>query len=101
MLNVVMNFSARSKILITPGIVELGKVQYRINKEIAKLSSDVFDEIWVLNEVNKKAFKDAEINNKCRMHFYDNLSNEIFNKLYSYGLDTLVVIENDLPDIYV
>jgi len=102
MINVSKMFDAKYKILITPGIVELGKQQYQINKKLSSIASGVFDEIWIINKVNKYAFIDGvKDNTKCKLIEYDKLDKIIFDKVNSFGKDFFVVFENDLPDSYV
>ena len=101
MLNTVTKFEAKHKILITPGVVELGRNQYSVNVELAKLSKDVFDEIWIINKVNKYAFlvglKDCKF---CKIKTFDRLDDNVFSLVNSFDSDNLIVFENDLPDSY-
>ena len=102
MLKTVSRFNCNTKILITPGVVDLGRIQYDVNIKLAKLSFDVFDEVWVINSVNKYAFKDAEslTLNKCVVKYFSSLNKEIFDTVNQLSSGYLVVFENDLPDIY-
>ena len=100
MLKMVALFDVGYKILITPGVVELGASQYSVNVKISKLASDVFDEIWVINRVNKYAFIEGVKGSKCIVNYYDHLDVKIFEKVNMFDEKVLVVFENDLPDIY-
>ncbi len=102
MINVAKNFDAKYKILITPGVVELGKEQYQINKKLSHIASDVFNEMWIINKVNKYALLDGLKNKeKCKSYFYEKLDKSIFERVYQFDKDTLIVFENDLPDTYL
>ncbi len=101
MLSVASLFSSQKKILITPGLVELGKIQFEENCKIAREAKLVFDEIWVINQLNKNAFvQGVGEGSKCKIICYDRLDKIVFDKVDRLGSDTLAVFENDLPDVY-
>ena len=100
MLNTVRNFDAEYKILVTPGLIELGCRQYEINRDIASKSYDVFNEVWVVNKANRDAFSEAIVSNNCIVKYFDNLTKDMLHNIDGLGDNNLVVIENDLPDIY-
>lgn len=91
------------KIIVTPGMIELGEKQYELNYKFGEYISDVCDYAILIGESQTKPIKDALISKK-----YDN--NKIFvlndvreafplmNKLASK--DTYVLLENDLPDLF-
>lgn len=91
------------KIIITPGIVELGKEAYEVNYELGKTMGKVADFIYVVKEVNKKAILDglAMANFDCKKVKCVNTFVEARIDLNKYCNDNYVVlIENDLPDNY-
>lgn len=102
MIEVVKSFSGR-KILVTCGMVELGKLQYRQNVEFARLCG-VFDFLFIISRTNRRAFEDglAEIGYpKDRVVYFRKLSQlQEFLKGFMRGSD-LIVFENDLPDNYL
>lgn len=87
------------KIIITPGIVELGKKEKEINEEIAQLIKNTFDEIYIIknkaSETLIKYLKDETIN---ITNSFINAYNECVNK---YTEEIAILIENDLPDNYL
>ena len=101
MIEVVGSFSGR-KILVTCGMVELGKLQHRQNVEFARLCG-IFDFLFIVSRTNRKAFAEglAEIGYpKDRAVYFRKLSElQAFLKDFVRGGD-LVVFENDLPDNY-
>ena len=50
------SYSAKRKILITGGIVDLGKQSEEIHRELAQLCSQVFDLVIYVNDVEKTVF---------------------------------------------
>ena len=91
------------KIVITPGFIELNDKQYEENFLFGKEISMVANELWVINKVNKDAIiSGARFNNDCVIIIkeYDIFNKDIVNSLYNYDKNTVVLIENDLPDNY-
>lgn len=89
------------KIVITPGIVELGALQSQANFKLGTYIADVADYIIIMNNVNKNELFSGAIShnfNKERIYFADSRKKqkEILEKLTSSGC--VVLFENDLPD---
>lgn len=91
------------KIIVTPGMIELGDKQYELNKKFGEYISEVADEVILIGEkqtipildgLNEKHYdKDhVYILNDVKKAF--SLINEIKDK------NTYVLLENDLPDIF-
>jgi len=103
MLKVSQMFTGFYKILITPGVVELANVQFDVNSDLAKKATTVFDEIWIINKVNKYAIlngvKSSEKNVVVKI--FDSLSQDVFDRVNCLGENNLIVFENDLPDNYI
>ena len=97
------SLDAPRKIIITPGLVELGRIAEVVNKDFVAAASKVADEIIIVGQSNKNyledGLKEAKFAPKA-VHFADStqkaliLANEIAKK------GSLVLIENDLPDQY-
>jgi len=97
------SLDAPRKIIITPGLVELGRIAEVVNKDFIAAASKVADEIIIVGQSNKNyledGLKEAKFAPKA-VHFADStqkaliLANEIAKK------GSLVLIENDLPDQY-
>lgn len=88
------------KIIITPGIVELGKEENKIAVDLAETIRNTFDEIYI-------------IENKASLNLINNLNNtnifiySSFKEAYKDCIDKnqddeiAILIENDLPDNYL
>ena len=102
-LSVLGGLKGNNKILITPGMVELGDREYEENKKIAAMAADICDYVIVVGDTNKKAFFDGLASKGFEQ---DKI---IFEQEMKFALAKLkelkedgdvILIENDLPDIY-
>ena len=98
----VLNMMKEKRIIITPGIIEQGSNSYSLNYEIAKYMSDKID-VAVLVEQNSDILKQGLLDSGF------SISNIIIKKNFIEAWDfvkkiegeKIVLIENDLPDIYL
>ena len=103
-LEVMSYFKDYKKVLITPGIVELGDKQYELNKQFAIDATKVCDYILVVANANKKALLDGLKESNYSEYNYFHFDS--FNEAYSYANINIkdekkvILIENDLPDNY-
>ncbi len=101
--SVLNSFKGMKKIIITPGLVELGKDEYRFNYNLGTAAAKVCDMIVLVGKKRsvpmKKAAEDAGYDPSklfVAERFHDAVN------IVSPYLDsqTVVLIENDLPDNY-
>ena len=91
------------KIIVTPGMIELGSKQYELNHKFGEYISNVCDYVILIGERQTKPIYDGLINNKYdkKKIFVLNDVREAFplmNKLSQKN--TYVLLENDLPDLF-
>ncbi len=91
------------KIVITPGIVELGASQSQENFKLGTMIADVADYLIIMNNVNKNEILSGAISHNFKrenIFFAESRKKqkEILEKLTSK--DCVVLFENDLPDNY-
>lgn len=103
-LEVLGSFKGRQRILITPGIVELGNKSYEINKELGKEATKHSDFIILVGEKQAgpmlDGLKEAKFP-KDKTMVAKNLD-EAIKKMYELmDSNTVVLLENDLPDNYL
>ena len=98
----VLNLMEGKKVVITPGMIELGKKQYELNYEFGENISKICDDVILVGKKQTKPIQDALEKNKFdKEHIYIvddvkdgfNIINNIKDK------HTYVLIENDLPEI--
>ncbi|MEK7610904.1 MAG: UDP-N-acetylmuramoyl-tripeptide--D-alanyl-D-alanine ligase [Patescibacteria group bacterium] len=105
------------KIIVTPGIVELGKQQFEENKKLGELIAENFDYAVIVNKTNRAALlqgiREGGWSNATAMKQWNNgtigqrlfitdsldqATKEIIPQLVKPN--SLILFENDLPDIY-
>ncbi len=103
-LEVLKSFENKKRILITPGIVELGDKSVEINKELGKNAADSSDFIILVgveqtvpiyNGIKEKNYPESKIYIAKNLQDALNKMNQIITS------DSVVLLENDLPDNYL
>ena len=92
------------KIIVTPGLVELGEEQYSINENLAQEIAKIAQKVIIVNKTNK----DALINglNKAKFDskniiFVENLADAKDKLKEIVKPKDVILFENDLPDNYI
>ncbi|MDO8676783.1 MAG: UDP-N-acetylmuramoyl-tripeptide--D-alanyl-D-alanine ligase [Candidatus Azambacteria bacterium] len=118
-LELLKNTPAQIKILVTPGMIELGEKQFELNKNAAMSATQVADYVIIVGETNKKALEEGL---KEGFNLYsrtsgleDSYADKEYNKRVFEVTDldaakiklselaisnSAVLLENDLPDHY-
>jgi len=99
-LNILKMFDGE-KIVVTPGLVELGNLQYEKNFCFAKEIGGVADHVIIMNDTNKIALLNGlkESGFNCEKIFYARTRESQKELLKKIGKKRMVVLfENDLPD---
>jgi UDP-N-acetylmuramoyl-tripeptide--D-alanyl-D-alanine ligase len=94
---------ATRRILMTPGMIELGSEQFRYNKEIAQVAAKICDLIVVVGPTNRTALLDglAVENFPTEKILTVATRKEAFDTLAAnQKAGDVILIENDLPDLY-
>lgn len=99
--DVLAQFTEGKRIIVTPGMVELGDKQYDLNLALGKYIGENVDCAIVVSKYNRKALLDGLEQsplNKENIHVVDSFkeAQEVLNTIVKSG-DT-VLYENDLPD---
>lgn len=96
-------FKNKQKVVITPGIVEMGKYETQVNFNLGKQIAKVCDFVIIVNEINSKSLKDGLDSEGFSQENYFLVENleQAKEKLASLALvDYVVLFENDLPDVF-
>lgn len=101
-MEVLDNFTGR-KIVLTPGLVELGKVENLVNYEFGKTLANHADKVIVVGKHNAEMIIKGLIEggmDRENIKFAKNLNkgNAMLNEMLKEG--DVVLFENDLPDNY-
>ena len=103
-LEVLKNFKGRQRILITPGIVELGDKSEEINKELGRNAADSSDFIILVGEeqakpiykgIKEKGYSDNKV------FIAKNLDEGLAKMNEIMTANSVILLENDLPDNYL
>ena len=93
------------KILVTPGMVELGSKQDELNREFGQNAADVCDYVVLVGEKQAVPIKAGLLDknyDESKIYVASNI-NEALTHVYalnSQGKKKIVLLENDLPDNY-
>ena len=92
------------KIIVTPGLVELGKEEEKYNIELGKQACKICDYIYLVNSKQSKYVLkgiESESFDKNKLFNVSN-PNEAMRKILNLGIkeEITVLLENDLPDNY-
>ena len=99
----VLNLMDGKKIVVTPGMIELGDKQYEYNMEFGRHIAKVCDEVILIGEEQTKPILDGlkkEKYNSNKIHILNDVKEAfpLMRKLADGN--TFVLLENDLPDIF-
>lgn len=103
-LEVLKSFEGRKRILITPGIVELGDKADEINGELGKNAADSSDFVILVGEKQAKpilkGLKDKKYPDE-KIFIAKNLQEALAKMNEIIDSKSVVLLENDLPDNYL
>jgi len=93
----------RRKLLITPGMIELGELQESENRRLATLAATVCDLVLVVGDTNAKAFAEGlqaggAGTDRAQFFSHRESARAYLEKTVTEG--DVILWENDLPDIY-
>jgi len=97
-------FDGMKKIIVTPGLVELGEKEYECNKTLGKLAAEVCDEIILVGKNRWKPLEDGVHETRFpldKLHLVESFKDavDVFRPLCDKN--TVILFENDLPDNYL
>lgn len=92
------------RILVTPGMVELGAEEYKLNREFGEFAAVCCDKIALIGKKQTEAIKEGIESkgfNKDDLLIFEDFS-EAMKHLYAMNSDKkkIILLENDLPDNY-
>lgn len=101
--DVLSQFTGGKRIIVTPGMIELGNQQYDLNRTLGENIGKNVDVAIVVGEYNRKAISEGILNTGFKeenLYIVDSFAKaqEVLSKILQSG-DT-VLYENDLPDTF-
>ena len=101
---VLSRFAPMKRVLITPGLVELGEEEYKHNFRLGEVAGECADYIILVGTERSKPIKEGIL--KSGFNEENIFVAESFGAAYNIYLEladsnTAVLIENDLPDNYL
>ena len=101
-LEVLKQFSGGKRIVVTPGMVELGHKQYELNEKLGEYIADSCDIAVVVGHYNRSAITEGIKKGKFQGKLYEvdnfNEAQKLVSPMLQSG-DT-ILYENDLPDSF-
>ncbi|WP_227939451.1 UDP-N-acetylmuramoyl-tripeptide--D-alanyl-D-alanine ligase [Alkalihalobacillus deserti] len=91
------------KVLVTPGMIELGEEEYALNKEFAEYAAKTCDYIILVGKRQTKPLQDGLATSnypKEKQYVAANLQDAIAHMNGIANQKTVVLLENDLPDSF-
>lgn len=103
-LEVLQRVAGKRKVLVTPGMIELGERQFEENKNCAKNAAAFCDLVIIVGGTNKQALVEG-LNegglSADKLKQVDSMREALNFLAEDYCIDgDVVLIENDLPDLY-
>lgn len=99
----VLDLMPGKKIIVTPGMIELGSREYELNMKFGEQIASVCDEVILVGETKTKPIYDGLMNKKFKEKniYVINDVKVAFRLMRELkGKDTYVLLENDLPDTF-
>lgn len=96
-LEVLNNFNGR-KIVVSPGVIELGESQYLTNLRLSQKVCNVADIFVIMNKTNKEALLSGAENFAGKIYFANTRQDQklLLKQIIKKG--DIILFENDLPD---
>lgn len=97
----VLSYMEGKKVIVTPGMIELGPKEYEYNFKFGEYISKVCDEVILIGEKQTKPIYEGLMNSnydKNKIHVLNDVKDAF--KLINELKANYVLLENDLPDIF-
>lgn len=103
-LDVLAKFKQKNKIVITPGLIELGNREAIENLKFGKNISQVATKVYIVNVVNRRIIMKGLLDNgfdKNNIICVNTFAEAWEDVQRNLSKDDVILVENDLPDNYV
>ena len=99
----VLSMMPGKRIIVTPGMIEIGEKEDEVNKEFGRQIADAVDEVILIGENKTKPIYDGIIEkgfDKKKIHVLNDVMDAFPLMQELKGKETYVLLENDLPDSF-
>lgn len=103
-LDVLASFKGGKKILVTPGLVELGEIEYEENKKLGEKAAMICDYVIIVGKTGSKPIIEGLAGKGFSSEKIKNVQSLDKASEYLQALlkpNDIVLFENDLPDNYI
>jgi len=87
-------------VVVTPGMIELGREQYEENRKLAELVDDVADDLVIVGLTNRAALREGAERRRLQLHLAPTRDQAVEWVRANLVKGDVVLYENDLPDHY-
>lgn len=102
-LKVLSQLEAKRRVLVTPGMIELGSRQYDENFSVASQAAAVCDQVLLVGDTNRQAFEEGLRKGGFapeKLKTFDRMVDALAHFESEAAEGDVLLIENDLPDLY-
>jgi UDP-N-acetylmuramoyl-tripeptide--D-alanyl-D-alanine ligase len=99
-LDVLASMPARRRVVVTPGMIELGDRQFAENERFGRRAAAVADVVVVVARANREAIVSGARGARAELITVDSLAQATERVRTILGKGDVILFENDLPDHY-
>ncbi|MDP9234996.1 MAG: UDP-N-acetylmuramoyl-tripeptide--D-alanyl-D-alanine ligase [Actinomycetota bacterium] len=99
-LDVLASMPARRRVVVTPGMIELGDRQFAENERFGRRAAAVADVVVVVAKANREAIVSGARGARAELITVDSLAQATERVRTILGKGDVILFENDLPDHY-
>jgi UDP-N-acetylmuramoyl-tripeptide--D-alanyl-D-alanine ligase len=99
-LEVLSAMPARRRVVVSPGIIELGERQFEENLEFGRRAATIADVLVIVSRTNREAITAGARSGKAEVVAVDSLAQATERLRTILAQGDVVLFENDLPDHY-
>jgi len=99
-LSALVRYGSGRRVVVTPGMVELGPRQYEENSAFAAKVSEVATDLVIVGRTNRRALLEGVVGGRVSVNVVDSRDEAVAWVRSTLRPGDVVVYENDLPDHY-
>lgn len=99
----VLSMMSGKRIIVTPGMIDLGEKQEEINKEFGRYMLDKVDYVLLIGEKQSKPIYDGLVEvgfDLSKVIVFDNVKQAFDYVYHNFSTKDTILLENDLPDAF-